>query len=272
MIRQSDAHRFSSRSLRRAAVAGLALLVAGIALPAGAKTPAKDADKHTTKHTTHKAEPRKTSSAAHTSSGLPGCYSRTESAAEQTIRMHTEMMVVGLTCRSVMPDKKPFDLYQDFTVKNRALISRSEAEIMAHFRKMGAANPTRQFDMYRTEMANEISRRAATIGTPLYCSTFVDRSKAATELTPDDIRVLTSDEKEAGLMHLSTQPLCDVNVVSRPDALVEVAQAPASRTSKPKTAGKEPAKAHAKSPVKPASKSAAKSKVVAKTAMMPDNH
>ena len=241
MIRQNAAYRFSSLPRCRLVVVGLAALLVGTAVPALAATTAKDP----AKPAVAKAAPAKASVAKPASSaGRPqACYSRAEHAAEQTIRMHTEMMVVGLTCQQVMPDKKPFNLYHDFTVKNRALISNSEAALIDHFRKRGGGNPTRQFDMYRTELANEVSRRAAVIGTPLYCSTFVDRSKAATELTAADIRTLTADEKNAGLMHLSAKPLCDVQVVSTPDVSVDVAQAPASRAT--------PAKATAKAPVKP---------------------
>lgn len=245
MTRQRAALRFSyltlGLSLGRAVAAGLAVLIAGAALPAAAKEAAKPAAAKATPKSTAKA------SAAKSAVGKPAaCYSEAEHAAEQLIRMHTEMMVVGLTCQQVMPDKKPFNLYQDFTIKNRALVSNSEAALINHFRKHSSGNPTRQFDMYRTELANEISRRAAVIGTGGYCANFVDRSKTATELTPDDLRVLTADEKSAGMMQLSAKPRCGVQVVSAPDALFETAQAPATRTAKPASTGKTTAKAPGK--------------------------
>lgn len=252
MIRHRAALRFSSVTLRRAAAAGLAVLFAGVALPAAAKDPVKPA--------AAKAASAKAASAKSSGAKASACYSRSEHAAEQLIRMHTEMMVVGLTCQQVMPDKKPFNLYQDFTIKNRSLVSNSESALIDHFRKVSSGNPTRQFDMYRTELANEISRRAAVIGTPLYCSNFVDRSKAATELTADDLRVLTADEKSAGMMQLSSKPLCDVQVVSNPDVNYDVAQAPSTRTSTAKSTAKSTGKATAKAPAKP--KTASKAQVV----------
>lgn len=250
MIRQRAALRFSSLTLRRAAAAGLAVLFAGVALPAAAK--------ETTKPATAKAASKASgkSSKSTASAKSSACYSEAEHAAEQLIRMHTEMMVVGLTCQQVMPDKKPFNLYQDFTVKNRSLVSNSEAAMIDHFRKHSSGNPTRQFDMFRTEMANEISRRAAVIGTSGYCTNFVDRSKAAMDLTPDDLRVLTADEKSAGLMQLSSKPKCGVQVVSSPDVNYDTAQAPSTRT----TAANSTGKASAKAPGKP--KDPAKAQVV----------
>ncbi|KAA0591943.1 hypothetical protein FZ942_30355 [Azospirillum lipoferum] len=244
MSRQRAALRHSLKALTGAAVLG-ALLALPVPAGAAAKEPAKPA-------AAKAARPAKSSAPA-----APACYNRTEHAAEQLMRLHTEMMVVGLTCRTVVPEKKPFDLYQDFSVKNRALLSSSEASLISFYKRSGSGgNATRQFDMFRTELANEISRRAATIGIPQYCANFVDRSVAAKDLTADDLRTLTSDEKGAGLMHLASRPLCDVKVVSNPDPVFAVAQAtPAPAAPKATTAKAKPAKAAA--PAKPKQKVAA---------------
>ncbi|MBY6264234.1 hypothetical protein EI613_20255 [Azospirillum sp. 412522] len=234
MSRQRAALRLSLKALTGAAVLG-ALLALPVPASAAAKEPAKPA-------AAKAARPAKSSVPA-----TPACYNRTEHAAEQLMRLHTEMMVVGLTCRTVVPDKKPFDLYQDFSVKNRALLSSSEASLISFYKRSGAGgNATRQFDMFRTELANEISRRAATIGIPQYCANFVDRSVAAKDLTADDLRTLTSDEKGAGLMHLASRPLCDVKVVSNPDPVIAVASAAPAATPKAAAAKAKPAKAPAK--------------------------
>ncbi len=242
MSRQRAALRLSLKALTGAAVLG-ALLALPVA-PASAAT-AKEA----AKTAAAKARPTKASVPA-----APACYNRTEHAAEQMMRLHTEMMVVGLTCRTVVPDKKPFDIYKDFSVKNRALLSNSEASLISYYKRSGSGgNATRQFDMFRTELANEISRRAATIGIPQYCANFVERSAVAKDLTPDDLRTLTSDEKNAGLMHLASRPLCDVKVVSGPDPVFAVAQA----TPAPKAAAKAKPPAKAAAPAKPKPKVAA---------------
>ncbi|MBP2303250.1 hypothetical protein [Azospirillum picis] len=246
MSRQRAALRLSFQALTGVAVLGALLALPATAGSAVAKEAAKPAAK---------ARPAKASAPQ-----APACYNRSEHAAEQLIRMHTEMMVVGLTCRTVVPDKKPFDLYQDFSVKNRAMLSNSEAAMIGYYKRTSGGNATRNFDMYRTELANEISRRAATIGIPQYCANFVDRSAAAKDLTAEDLRTLTSDEKGAGLMYMSSKPLCDVKVVSVPDTYA-VAQAPAASTAKVasakagKPATAKPAKAPA--PAKPKQKVAA---------------
>lgn len=227
----------ASLSFRRAVRVASALVVAGIAagvaLPADAATQSKPAQ----------SKPAASSTKA--------CYNRSEHAAEQLIRMHTEMMIAGLTCKDVVPEKAPFAKYQEFTVKNRPTISKAEGELMGHFRRTAKGNATNKFDTYRTEVANEVSRRASIIGTENYCKTFVPRVEQAISLSPDEVRTLTADEKGAGLMHLSQQPLCDVKVVSTPDsgpvlASAEPPRAKSSKSSKPAKSAKPAAPAKPK--------------------------
>lgn len=214
-LRISHAH---TRTLSRAVAAFTAVLVAGSAVSAAA------AEKTV-------------------------CYSRAEHAAEQLIRLHTELMVIGLSCQSIAPAENPFGKYQQFTVKNDSLLSNATKVLEGHFRKVASGNPSRRFDTFRTELANEISRRASIIGTSMYCQEFVGHSKNAIGLSPDDIRTLTGDEKKAGLLYLASQPLCDVKVASLPDSALKAPVEPAR--------GKKPA--DAKAPAKPAtSKPAAK--------------
>ncbi|AWK89072.1 hypothetical protein [Azospirillum thermophilum] len=249
MSRQRADLRTSSRFLRRTAVAGVASLltafVAVSALPAAAAAPAKSAP---AKAAATKASASKSTGKA--SAKPQACYNRNEHAAEQALRMHTEMMVVGLTCRDVYPEEKPYDLYQNFTIKNRATLSSSEATMIDYFRKHGG-NGTKQFDTYRTELANEVSRRAAVIGRGEYCMNMVSHSKVANELTPTELKTLTSDPANAGIMHLASKPLCDVKLVSTPDPAFDVAQATPPRSSAKATPAKgKPAKAPAKAPAK----------------------
>lgn len=226
MNRERATHACSFPLFRRSVAAAVAAVaVAGVSLPAMA-APAK-----------------------------PACYNRAEHAAEQTLRMHTELMVTGLTCQSVMPDKTPYAKYQEFTVKNRSLISKAEAAMIDHYKRTVGGNATRSFDTFRTELANEVSRRAATIGTTTYCATFVERARNALDLTPDDIRVLTADEKNAGLMHLASKPLCDVKVVSLPDSMTVASVEPSRSKAKPanaKPANGKPAPAKASTAKAPA--------------------
>lgn len=175
----------------------------------------------------------------------PVCYSRKEHAAEQMVRLHTELMVIGLTCQSIFPEHQTFLKYQEFTIKNKAVLSDAEGTMIGHFKR--TAGGAGRFDTYRTEMANEISRRVGVIGSYSYCQQFIPRAENALKMPADDLRLLTSNEKEGGLMHLGSRPLCDVKVASLPDPVGGVA----------------PQRGKAQPPAKPAQ---AKSTVAAKPA------
>ena len=253
----------ASPSIRRALRVASALVVAGIAagvsLPAAAAS--QPAQAKPAQNKPAQAKPAKAPAKA-AAAAPKACYNRSEHAAEQLIRMHTEMMIAGLTCKDVVPEKAPFAKYQEFTVKHRPTISKAEGELMSHFRRTGKGNATNKFDLYRTEVANEVSRRASIIGTDNYCKTFVPRVEQAIALSPDEVRTLTADEKGAGLMHLSQQPLCDVKVVSGPDAgpVLASAEPPRAKSSKPA----KPAKTT--KPAAPAKAKAAAAEPAAQTA------
>lgn len=144
----------------------------------------------------------------------PICYNRAEYAAEQLLRMHTEIMTVGLYCKELAAQDDPFGLYQKFTVAHRSDISAAEKTLIDFYAKHGGRSG---FDTWRTEVANEASRRSAIINVGIYCHEFIDRVKDSMSLSDDDLKTLSSNEAKGGLMHLSSRPLCDTKVVSLPD-------------------------------------------------------
>lgn len=195
------------------------------------------------------------------------CYNRKEHAAEQLMRMHTELMVLGLTCDSIFPEHKSFARYQEFTVKNRKMLSDAEAVLIGHFQRTGGGG-TAKFDTYRTELANQISRRVGVIGSWSYCQQLIPRSATAVSLQPDDLRVLTSNEKEAGVMHLGARPLCDVKVASLPDPVGGVAP-PRGKAQPTKAVAGKPAVAAKSATAKPAAAKPAAGKPPVKNAGKP---
>lgn len=131
------------------------------------------------------------------------CYTQEEFEAEQAIRLHTEMMMVGLTCRNVVPGKDLFQNYGAFTSKHRTSIQQAEKVLQAHFRKRGGG--AHQFDTFRTELANHSSRRAATLTSQHYCDYLAPNALAAPDVPPEQIRKLVSDD---AVLRLSSRPLC----------------------------------------------------------------
>lgn len=202
--------------------------------------------------------------AAQAQGKAPACYNRKEHAAEQMVRLHTELMVIGLTCQSIFPEHNTFVKYQEFTIKNRPILSEAEGALIGHFQRTGGGG-TKRFDTFRTELANEISRRVGVIGSYSYCQQFIPRANNALAMPPSDLKLLASNEKEAGLLHLGSRPLCDVKVASLPDPLGAVTP-PRGKAQPPKTAkpaakttvAAKPVQAKPVSATKPATKTPAK--------------
>jgi len=133
--------------------------------------------------------------------GGEACYSRAAFEADQILELHTELMIVGLKCRAAYPLENPFGVYNDFTRQHRSLIAGAEHLVIEQFHGRG----TQQFDSFRTELANQVSRRAALIGETDYCALMVPLALKTPALTDDEVRKLLADDRA---LHLARRPPC----------------------------------------------------------------
>ena len=92
-----------------------------------------------------------------------------EIAAEQIIRLHTAMMVTGLTCHGFYRDPALFDHYQTFTDDHGVRLGAAQDTIGAFLSRYRRGNSSRLFDTYQTEVANAESRLVADASAPTYC-------------------------------------------------------------------------------------------------------
>jgi hypothetical protein len=161
------------------------------------------------------------------------CYSAAEYDAEQAVRLHTELMVIGLTCNAIEADRKLFSKYQQFTTKNRASLMNWEKVLIGHFREIDKNNPTRKFDDFRTVVANEIAQRSALLTPPVFCRTHSDIVDHALSMSESDLKRYLSNEKadEIGLA-----PPCGVTVAELLDSDLPVS--PNKTSNKPSIQGK----------------------------------
>ncbi len=148
------------------------------------------------------------------------CYSQAEFQADQVIEFHTELMVIGLKCRTAYPKENPFAAYHEFTRTHRSLVTGAEREVMEFFRRKGGRAATQQFDTFRTELANLVSRRAALIGETDYCAFMVPLAIKTPALSDADVLKVLAD---GDTPHLTRKPPC--NAVAKPPGAV-VAKAP----------------------------------------------
>lgn len=118
------------------------------------------------------------------------CYSNAEAEAEQGIRIHSELMVIGLNCTHI-GERAGINLYgqyRQFTADHGPLIATYEKILLKHYRDNGNTNPEAQINTLRTGFANKISQDAASMRPDVFCSQYAPRVIKASEMQQSDIR------------------------------------------------------------------------------------
>lgn len=110
------------------------------------------------------------------------CLTADEAAAHHVIRLHTELMVTGLTCRSYFADDRLFDHYQTFTFAHQDSLRASQGTLGRYLARYQSGNSNRLFDNYRTLMANNESRLVQALSASRYCEARRDQFYAASTL------------------------------------------------------------------------------------------
>lgn len=137
-----------------------------------------------------------------------GCYSNKEAEAEQGIRIHSELMVIGLNCQH-MGARYGMNLYGDyrqFTARYGDLFATYEKVLMEHFRKRGDKNPEASLNTLRTQFANKISNDAAAMRPDVFCSRYAPRMTKASGMNREEVRKWAATIYPS---HPVSQPLCE---------------------------------------------------------------
>jgi hypothetical protein len=121
-------------------------------------------------------------------SSAEACYSAREFEAEQGLRIHSELMVIGLTCAKMPEGQGLYRKYQEFTANNSALIAGYEADLISYYSQSGVAEPEQKIHALRTHLANEISRRAVSMSMLSFCQQFSPRIDQALAMDQQKLR------------------------------------------------------------------------------------
>lgn len=145
---------------------------------------------------------------AFSNAAFAACYNSREAEAEQGIRIHSELMVIGLNCAH-MADANGNNLYIEhtkFTNKHSKLFAQYEKILIDYMRNNGDRAPEKSLHTLRTNFANKISGDAAKMRPDIFCNTYASRIEKATKM--DDIAL----RKWAAMPfkgHPVSQPLCE---------------------------------------------------------------
>lgn len=118
------------------------------------------------------------------------CYSDKEAEADQGIRIHSELMVIGLNCQHMGKryGQNLYGTYRQFTATYADLFGGYELTLMAFFKKTGVGNPEAALNDLRTRYANKISNDAAKMRPDIFCAKYGPRVLQASTMKEEDIR------------------------------------------------------------------------------------
>lgn len=114
------------------------------------------------------------------------CYTPEQYRAEQVVRFHTNLMVMGLYCKSVLK-QNTYATYQDFTRRNQNIIKAEENRLIAYFQNNSGKNAERELHTMRTDLANRISLQAGQSITR-FCRQYTPYYEQAKTMIPADFK------------------------------------------------------------------------------------
>lgn len=135
------------------------------------------------------------------------CYTGTEAEAEQGIRIHSELMVIGLNCQHKTPkDQKNYYLqYKEMTARNGTLFAGYETTLINYFARAGYDHPESELNRLRTQFANKISGDAAKMRPDLFCAHYAPRVPKAGAMNTMQLRSWAATFFRS---HPLSQPIC----------------------------------------------------------------
>jgi hypothetical protein len=135
------------------------------------------------------------------------CYSTAEAEADQGIRIHSELMVIGLNCQhmGMRHGQNLYGTYRQFTADNADIFGDYETTLINFFKRTGAANPVGKLNDLRTRYANKISTDAAKMRPDIFCGKYGPRVMQAAKMKKEDIRKWASMPFDK---HPVSYPMC----------------------------------------------------------------
>lgn len=135
------------------------------------------------------------------------CYQAKEAEAEQGIRIHSELMVIGLNCQHKYQSKgrNLYMQYRDFTDRHANLFSTYEGIILNYFKRTDIDDPEAHLNSLRTSYANKISIEAAKMRPDMFCQVYAPRITKAADMDKGDLRRWAATVFNSNPV---SQPLC----------------------------------------------------------------
>lgn len=135
------------------------------------------------------------------------CYSVKEAEAEQAIRIHSELMVIGLNCQHMTPKgwKNFYQEYREITARHQPLITQYENTLISYNSRNGS-NAERKMHDLRTAFANKTSTDAAKMRPDVFCATFAPRIPKVAKMSTSEFQQWAASTAQTQRL---SQPICN---------------------------------------------------------------
>jgi hypothetical protein len=111
----------------------------------------------------------------------------TEVRYDLLVKLQTEMMVTGLSCKEEYNDPIIFRTFSQWVVNNDDRILDTQDKLGRLLGKYNKGNGQRLFDTYRTKMANDESQRMQRMTQVAYCLARKDQFAEVVKYTPQQL-------------------------------------------------------------------------------------
>lgn len=111
----------------------------------------------------------------------------TEVRYDLLVKLQTEMMVTGLSCKEEFKDPIIFRTFSQWVVNNDDRILETQDKLGRLLGKYGKGNGQRLFDTYRTKMANDESQRMQRMTQAAYCLARQDQFAEVVKYNPQQL-------------------------------------------------------------------------------------
>ncbi len=130
------------------------------------------------------------------------CYSPAELEAENTLRLHSELMVITVTCRQGSEGENLVPAYTGFTKDNIGVLHEAEQTMIRYYKKNYGGDGIPYLDSLRTRLANEFGQKAANVSAPVFCSLYRNKVLNFYDADPtqlhDEVKHMCVAEKSYG--------------------------------------------------------------------------
>lgn len=133
------------------------------------------------------------------------CYTSKEVRAEELLRLHSELMVITVTCQTSSDGTPLAPLYAEFTRKNKEQIQYAEAVMHAHYEKAKKNHGIKGVDRLRTQLANAAGQTMADMNAPVFCAKKRDILSQMNVLSKQAVEQAAHD---ASMAATALEPLC----------------------------------------------------------------